>query len=96
MLLSIGLVSARVRSEWRRLRDRKISSIWSPASQELSVVGNAGVGEIVSRVLHWPCLLLLLLGFRGFLVLEGQFRCLVPFRLSSFHASGCPLRLFWC
>ena len=40
------LVSARARSEWRRLRDRSIPSIWSLASQELSVVGNAGVGEV--------------------------------------------------
>ena len=27
------LVSARARSEWRRLRDRSVPSIWSPASQ---------------------------------------------------------------
>ena len=40
------LVSARARSEWRRLRDRSIPSVWSPASQELSVEGNAGVGVV--------------------------------------------------
>ena len=40
------LVSARARNEWKRLRDRGISSIWSLASQESSVVGNAGVGVV--------------------------------------------------
>ena len=43
------LVPARVRSEWRRLRDKGISSVWSPASQEFSHVGNAGVGVVSLR-----------------------------------------------
>ena len=43
------LVSARARSEWKRLRGRNISSIWSPASQEFSVVGNAGVCVVSLR-----------------------------------------------
>ena len=37
------LIPARVRSEWARLRCRKIASIWAPASQEASHVGHAGV-----------------------------------------------------
>ena len=43
------LVSARARSEWKRLRGRNISSIWSPASQEFSVVGDDGVGVVSLR-----------------------------------------------
>ena len=43
------LVPARARSEWKRLRDKGIPSIWSPASQEFSHVGNAGVGVVSLR-----------------------------------------------
>ena len=43
------LVPARARSECRRLREKGISSVWSPASQEFSPVGNAGVGVISLR-----------------------------------------------
>ena len=38
------LIPARVRSEWSRLRNKDLSSIWAPASQVSSHVGNAGVG----------------------------------------------------
>ena len=43
------LVPARARSECKRLRDKGISSVWSPASQEFSPVGNAGVGVVALR-----------------------------------------------
>ena len=43
------LIPARVRSEWKRLRDKGISSVWAPASQEFSHVGNAGVGVVSLR-----------------------------------------------
>ena len=43
------LIPARVRSEWARLRCRKIASIWAPASQESSHVGHAGVGVVSLR-----------------------------------------------
>ena len=36
------LIPARVRSEWVRLRCKKMASIWAPASQEASHVGHAG------------------------------------------------------
>ena len=50
------MVSARARSEWKRLRGKNISSIWSPASQEFSAVGNAGVGVVSLKgaPLAWP------------------------------------------
>ena len=40
------LIPARVRSEWTRLRRKGLASIWAPANQESSHVGNAGVGVI--------------------------------------------------
>ena len=43
------LIPARVRSEWSRLRRKDLASIWSPASQVSSHVGNAGVGVISLR-----------------------------------------------
>ena len=43
------LIPARVRSEWARLRCKRLASIWAPASQEASHVGHAGVGVISLR-----------------------------------------------
>ena len=42
-------IPARVRSEWSRLRSKGLSSIWAPASQDSSHVGNAGVGVVSLR-----------------------------------------------
>ena len=41
-----GLIPAWVRSEWARLRTKGLASIWAPACQESSHVGDAGVGVI--------------------------------------------------
>ena len=43
------LIPARVRSEWARLRCKKMASIWAPASKEASLVGHAGVGVVTLR-----------------------------------------------
>ena len=43
------LIPARVRSEWARLRRKGLATVWTPASQESSHVGNAGVGVISMR-----------------------------------------------
>ena len=40
------LIPARVRGEWSRFRRSGISSIWAPACQHSSHVGNAGVGVV--------------------------------------------------
>ena len=37
------LIPARVRSEWSRLKAKGLPSIWAPASQASSHVGNAGL-----------------------------------------------------
>ena len=72
------LVSARARSEWRRLRDKSISSIWSPASQELSVVGNAGVGVVSLKGAPLALPTFATPGFERFFGLGRAVRCLVP------------------
>ena len=46
------LIPARVRGEWSRLRRKDLASIWSPASQDSSHVGNAGVGVVSLRGAH--------------------------------------------
>ena len=43
------LIPARVRSEWSRLKGKGLSSIWAPACQGSSHVGNAGVGVVSLR-----------------------------------------------
>ena len=43
------LIPARVRSEWTRLGRKGLASIWAPANQESSHVGNAGVGVISTK-----------------------------------------------
>ena len=43
------LIPARVRSEWARLKARGVASVWAPASQDTSHVGNAGVGVVSLR-----------------------------------------------
>ena len=43
------LILARVRSEWARLRSKGLASIWAPASQDSSHLGNDGVGAIRLR-----------------------------------------------
>ena len=40
------LIPARVRSEWSRLGGKGIASIWAPACQDTSHVGNTGVGVV--------------------------------------------------
>ena len=43
------LIPARVRIEWARLKSKGVASIWAPASQDSSHVGNAGVGVVSLR-----------------------------------------------
>ena len=43
-----GWEEVEVRHEWSRLRKDAIHSVWSPASQKHSNVGQAGVGVVKS------------------------------------------------
>ena len=78
------LVSARARSEWKRLRGRSISSIWSPASQEFSAVGNAGVGVVSLRGAPLALPTFAPHGFERFFSLGRAVRCMVPLGCSRF------------
>ena len=72
------LVPARARSECRRLRDRGISSVWSPASQEFSPVGNAGVGVVALRGAPLALPTLATSEFERFFGLGRALRCVLP------------------
>ena len=91
-----GLVSARARSEWKRLRDKSISSIWSPASQELSVVSNAGVGVVSLKGAPLALPTFATPGFERFFGLGRAVRCLVPLGCRRFMHLVVPLWIFWC
>ena len=72
------LIPARVRSEWSRLRSKGLSSIWAPASQESSHVGNAGVGVISLRGAPLPLPTFLTAQFKSFFDCGRAVRCLLP------------------
>ena len=65
------LFPARVRSEWSRLRVKGLYSVWAPASQDSSHVGNAGVGVVSLRSAPLTLPTLLLLNLRGSLIAVG-------------------------
>ena len=66
------LIPARVRSEWSRLKRKGLASIWAPACQDSSHVGNAGVGVISMREPLLLCLLLPLPSLRYSLITVGR------------------------
>ena len=72
------LIPARVRSEWSRLRDKGLPSIWAPASQVSSYVGNAGVGVVSLRgaVLALPTFVTA--QFKRFFDCSRAVRCMLP------------------
>ena len=74
------MIPARVRGEWSRLRKKGLASIWAPASQDSSHVGNAGVGVVSLRgaPLYLP---LLLPSLRGSLIAVGWLGVCFPLDL---------------
>ena len=72
------LIPARVRSEWARLRCRKIASIWAPASQESSHVGHAGVGVVSLRGAPLSLPSFATARFQSFFDCGRAFRCVLP------------------
>ena len=48
------LIPARVRSEWARLKEKGLASIWSPACQDSSHVGNVGVVSMRGATIALP------------------------------------------
>ena len=72
------LIPARVRSEWSRLRRRDLASIWSPASQVSSHVGNAGVGVVSLRGAPLSLPSFATAQFERFFDCGRAVRCMVP------------------
>ena len=72
------LTPARVRREWSRLWSKGLSSIWAPASQDSSHVGNAGVGVVSLRGAPLSLPTLATSQFRRFFDCGRAVRCLVP------------------
>ena len=72
------LIPARVRSEWSRLRRKDLASIWSPASQDSSHVGNAGVGVISLRGAPLSLPTFATAQFKRFFDCGRAVRCMVP------------------
>ena len=72
------LIPARVRSEWSRLRKKVLASVWAPASQDSSHVGNAGVGVVSLRGAPISLPTLATAQFRRFFDCGRAVRCMVP------------------
>ena len=72
------LIPARVRSEWSRLRKKVLASVWAPASQDSSHVGNAGVGVVSLRGAPISHLTFATAQFRRFFDYGRALRCLIP------------------
>ena len=78
------LIPARVRSEWSRLKRKDLSSIWAPASQVSSHVGNAGVGVIGLRGASLSLPTFATAQFRRFFDCGRVVRCMVPLGFGRF------------
>ena len=75
---------ARVRSEWSRLKGKGISSIWAPASQDSSHVGNAGVGVVSMRGAPLALPTFAAAQFQRFFGCRRAVRCMLPLGLGRF------------
>ena len=82
------MIPARVRSEWSRLKGKGISSIWAPASQDSSHVGNAGVSVVSLRGAPLALPSFATAQFKSFFDCGRAVRCSLPL------ASGRFLHLF--
>ena len=72
------LIPAQVRSEWARLRGKGLATIWEPASQDTSHVGNAGVGVIIMRSAPVSLPTSATAQFRRFFDYGRATRCMLP------------------
>ena len=72
------LVPARVRSEWADFRRKGIYSVWAPASQESSHVGDAGVGVVSLKGLPISMPSFATSAFKQFFELGRLVRCVLP------------------
>ena len=72
------LIPARVRSEWDGLRRKFLASVWAPACQDSSHVGNAGVGVISMRGAPIALPSFATAQFRLFFDCGRAVRCMLP------------------
>ena len=75
------LIPARVRSEWSRLWRKGLPSVWSPACQDSSHVGNAGVGVISMRSAPLALLSFATALLKRFFDCGRAVRCMLPLGL---------------
>ena len=78
------LIPARVRSEWSRLKVKGLPSIWAPASQASSHVGNAGVGVVSLRGAPLALPTFVTSQFKYFFDCGRAVRCLLPLASGRF------------
>ena len=71
------LIPARVRGQWSRLRKKDLASIWAPASQASSHVGNGGVGVVRMRGALLALPTFATAQFKSFLDCGRAVRCLL-------------------
>ena len=72
------LIPARVRSEWARLKSKGVASLWAPASQDSSHVGNAGVGVVSLRGADLSLPTFATAQFKRFFDCGRAVRCMLP------------------
>ena len=78
------LIPARVRSEWARLKSKVLASIWAPASQDSSHVGNAGVSVVSLRGALVSLPTFATVQFKKFFDCGRAVRCMLPLGASRF------------
>ena len=78
------LIPARIRSEWSRLKGKGLASIWAPACQESSHVGNAGVGVISLRGAPLALPTFATAQFKRFFDFGRAVRCMLPLGFGRF------------
>ena len=78
------LIPARVRSEWDRLKRKGLASVWAPACQDSSHVGNAGVGVICMRGAPVALNTFATAQFKRFFDCGRAVRCLLPLGAGRF------------
>ena len=78
------LIPARVWSEWARLKRKGLPSIWAPASQDSSHVGNAGVGVISMQGAPLALPTFATAQFHRFFDCGRAVRCMLPLGLGRF------------
>ena len=78
------LIPAGVHSEWARLRGKGVASVWAPASQDSSHVGNAGVGVVSLRGAPLSLPASAIVQFKRFFDCGRVVRCTLPLGAGRF------------